>query len=46
MPGTIGQLEIRPVYEAEDFGDNLTPDLRAQNERLRERLSTPANKKQ
>ena len=24
------QVEIRPVFEAEDFGDNLTPELRAQ----------------
>jgi hypothetical protein len=30
------ELEIRPVFEAEDFGDALTPELRAQEERLRE----------
>ena len=24
------ELEIRPVFEAEDFGENLTPELRAQ----------------
>jgi hypothetical protein len=29
-------LEIRQVFEAEDFGDQLTPELRAQEERLRE----------
>jgi hypothetical protein len=28
-------LEIRPVFEAEDFGAKLTPELRAQEERLR-----------
>ena len=28
-------LEIRPVFEAEDFGDAFTPELRAQEERLR-----------
>jgi hypothetical protein len=28
-------LEIRPVFEAEDFGAELTPELRAQEERLR-----------
>jgi len=28
-------LEIRPVFEAEDFGEALTPELRAQEERLR-----------
>ena len=30
-----GVLEIRPVFEAEDFGDALTPELREQDERLR-----------
>lgn len=30
-----GGLEIRPVFEADDFGDELTPELRAQEERLR-----------
>jgi hypothetical protein len=28
-------LEIRPVFEAEDFGEAFTPELRAQEERLR-----------
>ncbi len=28
-------IEIRQVFEAEDFGDALTPELRAQEERLR-----------
>lgn len=28
-------LELRPVFEAEDFGDALTPELREQEERLR-----------
>ena len=28
-------LEIRPVFEAEDFGAEYTPELRARNERLR-----------
>jgi hypothetical protein len=32
------EIEIRPVFEAEDFGDVLTPELRAQEERLRARL--------
>jgi hypothetical protein len=34
MPGG-GELELRPVFEAEDFGDELTPELRAQEDRLR-----------
>ena len=35
MPGEEGILEIRPVFEAEDFGKEFTPELRAQEERLR-----------
>jgi len=33
-------IEIRPVFEAEDFGAALTPELRAQEDRLRAELST------
>ena len=33
--GAVGVLELRPVFEAEDFGDELTPELREQEERLR-----------
>jgi hypothetical protein len=33
--GTEGQLEIRQIFETADFGDALTPELRAQDERLR-----------
>jgi hypothetical protein len=29
------EIEIRQVFEAEDFGEALTPELRAQEERLR-----------
>ena len=29
------EIEIRPVFEAEDFGEEFTPELRAQEERLR-----------
>jgi hypothetical protein len=35
MPGEEGVLEIRPVFEADDFGAEYTPELRAQEERLR-----------
>ncbi len=35
MPGEQAELEIRPIFEAEDFGEQLTPELRAQEERLR-----------
>ena len=34
------ELEIRQVFEAEDFGGNLTPELREQEERLRQQVST------
>jgi hypothetical protein len=37
MPGD-SEIEIRRIYEAEDFGQALTPDLRAQEERLRAEL--------
>ena len=33
------EIEIRQVFEAEDFGSELTPELRKQEERLRERLN-------
>ena len=32
------EIEIRPVFAPEDFGEALTPELRAQEERLRERV--------
>ena len=35
--GDESMLEIRPVFEADDFGAELTPELRAQEERLRAR---------
>ena len=35
MPGEESEIEIRPVFEAEDFGAEFTPELRAQEDRLR-----------
>ena len=35
MPGENSEIEIRQVFEAEDFGDEFTPELREQEERLR-----------
>ncbi len=35
MPGSESEIEIRQVFEAEDFGPALTPELREQEERLR-----------
>jgi hypothetical protein len=37
--GEEGEIEIRQVFEAEDFGDALTPELREQGERLREQVA-------
>jgi hypothetical protein len=34
MPGD-SEIEIRPIFEAEDFGEEFTPELRAQEERIR-----------
>jgi hypothetical protein len=34
--GMDGVVEIRPVFEPDDFGDSLTPELREQQARLRE----------
>ena len=35
-----GELEIRPVYEMEDFGEALTPELRAAEQALRDRATS------
>jgi len=35
-PFQEGEVEIRRVAEAEDFGEEFTPELRAQEDRLRE----------
>ena len=32
------EIEIRPLFEADDFGEAFTPELREQDEMLRERL--------
>ncbi len=33
MPGTEAEIEIRQVFEMEDFGEEFTPELREQEER-------------
>jgi hypothetical protein len=38
MPGEETQLEIRPLFEMDDFGEDMTPELREQEERLRAKL--------
>ena len=32
------EIEIRQVFEADDFGENLTPELREAEERLRRQV--------
>ncbi len=41
---TDSEIEIRPVFEAEDFGANLTPELSEQEERLRAAIEQPGKK--
>lgn len=37
MPGP-SELELRPIFEAQDFGEELTLELRDQEQRMRKRL--------
>lgn len=39
MPGD-SEIEIRPVFEAADFGEALTPELREQEDRIRAQVET------
>ena len=38
-PFQDGEIELRPVFEAEDFGAEFTPELRAQEDRLRAEIA-------
>ena len=40
MPGQESEIEIRQIFEAEDFGAEFTPELREQEERLRAEMAT------
>ena len=42
MPGD-SEIEIRPVFEIDDFGAELTPELREQELRQREQADRLAN---
>lgn len=44
FPGE-SEIEIRPVFEAEDFGPALTPEVRASEERMRAELEEKGKKK-
>ncbi|HVG97468.1 MAG TPA: YciI family protein [Chloroflexota bacterium] len=37
--GVESEIELRQVFESEDFGEAMTPELRAQEDRLREQIS-------
>ena len=43
--GVESEIEIRPVFETEDFGDALTPELREAEERLAAELAAKNAKK-
>jgi hypothetical protein len=44
MPGKESEIEIRQVFEAEDFGAEFTPELRAQEERLGKQMAANAKR--
>jgi hypothetical protein len=39
FPGEECEIEIRQVFEAEDFGAEFTPEMRAAEERMREQVA-------
>lgn len=43
IPFTEGEIEIRQVFEAEDFGPSLTPEVKEQEERVRTSLPKAVN---
>ena len=45
MPGTEAEIEIRQVFEAEDFGEEFTPELREQEDRVRAEAAKLARKR-
>ena len=45
MPGTEAEIEIRQVFEAEDFGAEFTPELREQEERVRAQAAKLSQKR-
>jgi len=40
MPDTEPEIEIRPIFEAEDFGSELTPELKEKEDELRARIES------
>ena len=39
MPGEESELELRPVFEADDFGENYTPELREREQRMAQQIN-------
>jgi hypothetical protein len=44
FPGTESEIEIRQVFEAEDFGPEFTPELREKEKRLGEKMAANARR--
>jgi hypothetical protein len=42
MPGEDAEIELRPVFEPEDFGEAYTPEIRAQEDRIRAEIERQA----
>ena len=40
--GTDFEIEVRKVFEAEDFGDAFTPEMRAAEDAMRQKISDQA----
>ena len=44
MPGTESEIEIRQVFEADDFGSEFTPELREQEKRIGKKIKANAKR--
>ena len=44
FPGTESEIEVRQVFEADDFGAEFTPELRQQEKRIVERMAENAKR--
>jgi hypothetical protein len=39
IPAAAGEVEVRQVFEADDFGEEFTPELREQEDRIRQQIA-------
>ena len=44
LPGGEAEIEIRQVFEAEDFGSEFTPELRAEEQRISAQMAKNAKR--